>query len=224
MPMTSPAIGENGQRSPCSQGCPGILGKKQPTRPVSCRAQTPTGTPPGQPGSGDAGPGEITRRSHPPQLGGTGHTRANSPCAPPLPGRSDCKILASRSLTSGSLCSSAHVIRLPLCSGDPAPLSFINLANAWLMGRQRQGRGRWLQQADNHRAHPTRQAKLGCFVALGFFFLYVPDFGGFWQIKTLSLGRSSAEPTCLASPHHNKPGHALIKVGRTRGGQILYRQ
>lgn len=198
---------------PAAGAALGFWGRSSQHVPCPAELRPPQGPPQGSQGLGTQGQGRSPGDHIHPQLGGTGHTRADSPCAPPLPGGSDCKILPSRSLTSVSLCSSAHVIRLPLCSGDPAPLSFIKLANAWLMGRQRQGRGRWLRQADNHKAHPTWQAKLGCFFALGFFFLYVPDFGVFWQIKTPSLGRSSAEPTCLASPHHNKPGHALIKAG-----------
>lgn len=137
----------------------------------------------------------VTRRSCPTL---SRHSQAGSPCALLLP-RSGCQMDPSQGLSSGSLCSSstgsahadptappsppARVIRPPLRSGGPAPLSFINSANAWLTGRQRQGRGGRLRQTDNHRARRTRQGRAGEMRALGcslvWFLLYVPYLGDF---------------------------------------------
>lgn len=184
-----------------------------------------------QPGSGNTGPEEVTRRSCPSLIRRhRAHPGRQLVCstAPPLQ-NAPISVINQRLplfvLLQQCPCrphctslSPARVIRLPLRSGGPAPSSFINSANAWLMGRQRQGWGGSCgRQITTEPVPGSRegQVKRGHWAALLLwgFFPAVSDFRVFWRIKPPYLGRSSAEPTCLASPHRNKPGHALIEAG-----------
>lgn len=75
VPMSSPAIGQNKQLSPCIWGCPGILGKR--TKHVPCPAElSPAQGSPGQPGSGDPGPEEVPGDHVHPQVCSTAPRRA----------------------------------------------------------------------------------------------------------------------------------------------------
>lgn len=177
-----------GNRIPASRDAPGSW--ERSSQHVLCPAElSSTQGPPW----GGQGPGtqEVTRRSCPSSIrrhrahpGGAGLQNAPiSVMNQQLP----LFLLHWRCLprphsTSLSL---ARVIHPLFCSGGPAPSPLINSANARLTGRQRQGRGRRLRQADNHGARPTQQGRAGetwalcCIVALDFFFLlYVP---GSWR-------------------------------------------